>query len=237
MPLKKASYARIAALDAGSAGAIAGRLKKISFGLNSDVHVVSASHSGSELAVELAVRREVEGQTFDSDKGRFVGEKRYDYRQLQFEIDTASALARTPGARRDLGPLVEQLRRCGASSAEVVDLRVDMLAWTEAFLRMYQTAQFGAMVVDDYFTEPRLIGRYAAKSVDNRLDLEFTRRHAGQLRSMRFAVFAEGVRRSVEVRRDMVLSVTSAEEEDLENFFEEQEKLLKSHSSVSDDDE
>ena len=52
----------------------------------------------------------------------------------------------------------------------------------------------------------------------------------GSLRSIRFAFFHQGVRRSVEARSNAVLSLTSADEEDLAEFSTEQERLLLKHA-------
>lgn len=232
MPIKKASFTKITGVGSGAIQALASRLKKVGFGINSDMHVIAVDQGADALRIEVALRREVQGTTFDSDKGNFIEDKRFEYKQHFFQLDAEKGLASTPGGKRDFKLLFDLLARCGQSGAEAVDLRVDVLAWTRALLKMYDSAQLGSVVVDDYFSEPKMLGRYSAKSVDNSIDWNFLE-NSGSLRSVRLGFFHDGVRRSVEARVDAVLSVTSGDEDDLDDLFNEQQKLMLTHCTVA----
>ena len=233
MPIKKASFINITGVGSGAVQALASRLKKVGFGFNSDLQVIAVDLSADALAVEVALRREVQAITFDSENAKFTEDKRFEYKRYYFQLDAAKGLATTPGGKRDFKLLFELLGKCGQSGAQSVELRVDVLAWTRAMLKMYDSAQLGSVVVDDFFSEPKMLGRYSAKSVDNSIDWNFLENSSGSLRSVRLGFFTDGVRRSVEARVDAVLSVTSSDEDDLDGLYSEQQQLLLSHSTVA----
>jgi hypothetical protein len=99
--------------------------------------------------------------------------------------------------------------------------------------KLYDTAQLAQLVLDMYYAEPKLIGRYSAKTVDNRLDPKLLSETGGHIRSLRMGFFHEGVRRTVELRADTVLSCTSSDEDDLELFFKQQRELALKYSSAA----
>jgi len=233
MPLAKQSFVRAAQVDAAGLPNLSTRLVKVSFGLNYDLQVLGTDRADDQLAVEIAQRRQREPLGFDETRGALVPEKRYEYRRLFFNLDTKAHVASTPGAKRDLSVFLELLRRCGATEMEFSDLVVDLLPWAESLLKLYETAQLGGLVLDQFYAEPRLIGRFSAKTVDNRLDLKALANAPGKLRSLRLGFFYEGLRRSVEARFDGVLSVTSNDEDDLPAFLAEQQKLYLKHATGS----
>jgi hypothetical protein len=230
MPLRKASFIRLSGVDAGQIQALASRLPKLAFGFDSDMQVLGVDKTPTTLAVEIVIRREREALVFDPGANSFGNEKRYEYRRHFFTLDAAAAIAETPGAKRDFNLLTEALRRAGASGAELAPLEADVTAWAREMAKLYETAQLAQLVLDMYYAEPRLIGRYSAKTVDNRLDPALLKEPGGHVRSLRMGFFHEAVRRTVELRADAVLSCTSADEDDLGVFFSEQRGLALKHS-------
>ena len=237
MPTLKASYGRLKGFDPASLPALATRLAKVRFDMSSDTQVIGTDRGPGRLSVELALRREREGLAYDDAKGALVVHKGYEYARRYFTLEAESAVASTPGGRRDLTLFTELLKRCGAGGVELLDLRCDMAAWARDFLHLYDSAQLGGLVIDNYYAEPKLMGRYAAKTVDNRIDLKLIGELAGKLRSIRFSFFYEGLRRSAEARVDGVLSVSSSDEEDVASFFGEQQRLYLKHCHAGKKDE
>jgi recombinational DNA repair protein RecR len=228
----KGTFVKVAGVEAGALQAFAARLKKITFGINSEEQVLGIDLEGQSLSCEVATRREREVPVFDADKGVLAMDKRNEYRSLFFTVDTKGGVASTPGARRDLSLFAELLKRAGAGAVEFADLSVDILTWARALTQMYDTAQLAQFVVDKFYAEPKLIGRYTAKSVDNRLELQALGDLPGHLKSLKLSFFHYDVRRTVEARSDGVLAVTSSEDEDTEHFFQEQVKLLLKHAAL-----
>jgi hypothetical protein len=226
----KACFARLEGVDPASLTSLKQRLPKITFDANNDVQVTGVDVRSGALSFEAALRKKVEVPEFSADKNALVTAEAYTYRRLLFTIEPASGVISTPGAKRDFNLGVELLKRAGAGNAEVSELRLDLLSWARGLLKMYDDAQLNNIVLDAFYAEPKLIGRYSAKSVDNRLELKQLDDISGQLRSLRYGFFYYGVRRSVEARVDSVISVSSGEEDDLEHFFAEQAKLLLEHS-------
>jgi hypothetical protein len=232
MPLRKASFIRLTGVDPGQVQGLASRLPKLAFGFDSDLQVLGVDKTPATLAVELVLRREREALVFDAGANQFASEKRYEYRRHYFHLDAAGAIAETPGAKRDFGLLAEALRRAGAGGVELAPLEADVTAWGRAMAKLYDTAQLAQLVLDMYYAEPKLIGRYSAKTVDNRLDPALLREPGGHVRSLRLGFFHEGVRRTVELRADAVLACSSSDEDDLELFFKQQRELLLQHASA-----
>jgi hypothetical protein len=231
MAMLKSTFAWIKGFDHSALASTAARLRKITFGLNSEEQVLAVDVDDPRLAVEVAARREREVPAFDAEKGVIVSEKRHVYRTLYFMLDSKARVVSTSGARRDLALCAGLLKRAGAGGVELGDFHVDLLAWTRAFLKLYDTSQLAQLTLDRFYCEPKLIGRYTAKTLDNRLDLEALTDLPGQLRSIRLSFFHYDVRRSIEARSDGVLAVTSGEEEDLVHFSNEQVPLLIKHAS------
>jgi len=236
----KAAFGLLSPLDPAQIDSLASRLRKVDFEFGEGLKVIgvdksAARHgSGARLTVELVQRRAREGRRFDDTENKVVSETRFEDRVLIFSLDFSSAIAETPGSFRDLGIFCEALKRAGGGrEIEQQRLLVSLLPWVQEVAKMYETAQLGQVVVDNLFIEPRLIGRYTAKSVDNRLDMAYLQEVAGQLRSLRLGFFHEGVRRSVEARADGVLVVSASDEEDAEHFFNEQRQIILSHSSAA----
>lgn len=230
----KGTFVKMTGIEAGALQALAARLKKIAFGTNSEEQVLGIDLEGQRLSCELATRREREVPVFDADKGVLAMDKRNEYRSLFFTLDTKGGVVSTPSARRDLNLFAELLKRAGAGAVEFADLSVDILTWARALTQMYDTAQLAQLVLDKYYSEPKLIGRYTAKSVDNRLELQALGGLPGQLKSLKLSFFHYDVRRTVEARNDGVLEVTSSEDEDTEHFFQEQVTLLLKHAALPD---
>jgi hypothetical protein len=230
MPQLKSSFARLSHADPSQLEAFANRLRRVNFELGEGHRVLAVDRQPPQLTVQLVARRLRDVRHFDEANGKFVSERAPVDRELYFSVDLQSRILATPGGRRDFGVLVELLRKTGGGSdLEAQPLIIDLVSWVKALLKMYENAQLGQLVVDSLFVEPRMIGRYTAKSVDNRLDLGYIEKAAGQLRSLRLGFFHEGSRRSVEARSDATLSITSSEEEDAEHFFAEQRQLLLQH--------
>jgi hypothetical protein len=230
MPQLKSSFARLSHVDPSQLESLAQRLRRVDFELGEGHRVLAVDRKPPQLTVQVVARRLRDLRHFDEAGGKFVSERGPVDRELYFNIDFNTRIVATPGGKRDFGTLIELLRRAGGGrDLEVEPLVVDLSSWVKALLKMYETAQLGQLVLDSLFVEPRLIGRYSAKSVDNRLDLDYVEKVAGQLRSLRLGFYHEGSRRSVEARTDATLSISSSDEEDAEHFFDEQRQLLLSH--------
>jgi hypothetical protein len=228
----KTSYAMLKGVDAAGLAAVSTRLAKIRFGMTSDTQVLGVDRNPARLAIEAAVRKERDAPVFDDARGVLASEKRYEYKQHYFTLDAAKGVVSTPGAKRDFQVLAGLLKQAGATGVEINGVHVDLQAWIRAFTKTYDTAQLGLLVIDNFYAEPKLIGRFSAKSMDNRLELKQIEELGGSLRSIRFAFFHNGIRRMAEARADGVLSVSSADQDDLEEFADEQEKLLLKHADV-----
>jgi hypothetical protein len=233
MPLRKASFIQFRGVAAGQTQNLASRLPKVAFGFDCDLQVLGVDRERDRLTAEVVVRREREALNFDATANAFSQEKRYEYRRHFFTLDSASGIGETPGAKRDFTLFVEALKRAGATGVELEPLAADVAAWGGEMAKLYDTAQLAQLVLDMYYAEPKLIGRYSAKTVDNRLDPALLREPGGAIRSLRMGFFHEGVRRTVELRADAVLVCSSADEDDLEIFFKEQRALALKHSSVT----
>ncbi len=232
MPQAKLSFARLSPLDAAQATSLSQRLPKVAFEQGQGSRVIGVDRAGERLSLELVARRLREGRRYDEASNKMVAEQVAVDRSMHFSVDFASGLAETSGSRRDFGLLVDALQRSGASSELAAQpIILDLATWIKDMLRMYESAQLAGMVVDGLFVEPRLIGRYSAKTMDNRVDMDFIEAKAASLRSLRLSFFYEGLRRSVEARADGTLVVQSGEEEDLEDFLSEQRKLFLKHSA------
>jgi hypothetical protein len=231
MPLLKTCFAKLKGFDPSEVQAVSTRLNKITFGLNLDMQVIGTDRTATQLNIEVATRRKREVDEFNDAKGTLTREERYEYKRHLFNADAGSGVAATPGAKRDFKLLTELLHRAGAAGAESENLIVDLQAWTQGLLKMYESAQLAQLVLENFCAEPKLIGRYTARTVDNRLDPKLLESPGGSLKAIRLSFFHDGVRRTVEARNDAVLTVTSADEDDLEHFASEQRQLLLKHSS------
>lgn len=230
MPQLKSSFARLTHTDPAQLEPLVQRLRKIGFELGEGHRVIGIDRRPPEFTMQVVMRRLREARHFDEAQDKFVAENVPVDRELYFNVDLRTGLAGTPGGKRDFAVLIELLKRAGAGrDLEAHPLVIDVHGWLLELLKMYETAQLAQVVIDSLFVEPRMIGRYSAKSVDNRLDLDYIQRVAGQLRSIRLGLFHDGVRRTVEARTDGTLVITSSDEEDAEHFFSEQRQVLLSH--------
>jgi hypothetical protein len=232
MPLSKLTFARLVPLDPSQATSLAQRLPRTAFEHGQGTKVIAVDRRGERLSVQLVNRRLREGQRYNEAENKMVAEQIANDREVFFNIDFAGGMAETPGSRRDFTLLLDAFKRSGAGTElEAQPIVVDIFPWAKEVLKMYETAQLANLVIDNYYVEPRLIGRYSAKAVDNRIDLAYLEEKAASLRSLRLGFFHEGLRRSVEARADGVLAVSSGEEEDLEHFVSEQRQILLKHSA------
>jgi hypothetical protein len=227
----KACFAKLAGVEAPSLTSLSQRLPKITFDANNDVQITGVDHHAPTLSFEAAVRKKTTVAQFDSSQNAVVTHEDYTFRSVHFTLDAGQGIISTPGAKRDFTLAAELLKRAGAGQAEAAELHLDLLAWARGLLKMYEDAQLASIVLDHFYAEPKLIGRYTAKSVDNRLELKQLDEMEGQLRSLRYSFFYYGVRRVVEARVDAVVVVTSGEEDELEHFFAEQAKLMLTHTT------
>ena len=232
MPQIKASFARLQGFDPAGFQTAAARLKKVRFDINSDLQVLAIDQDFPRMNIELAQRKQREALVYNEAEGKFSMAQNYEYRRHFFTIDAQSATLQTPGGKRDFALLVELLKKTGSGGVELQELSVDLAAWGKMFLKSQDNAQLGQIVFDNFYSEPRLIGRYSAKTVDNRADLNLLEDVPASLRSIRLSYFHDGVRRTVEVRSDAVLSVASSDEEDSEHLFDEQRRLLLAHTAL-----
>jgi hypothetical protein len=237
MPLLKRSYCRLDGVDSGAIQSLAARLKKLSFSLNSDIQTLGVDAGRDSLGLEFAVRRKQQGQVFSEAEQKFVTATGYDYKRHYFELDGRSHIAATPGGFRDFKLLAAALKGAGATAVEPRELTVDVAGWARDLLKHHDSAQLAAIVIEDFYSEDqqKLIGRYSAKSLDNRLEPGMLKPDTGSLKSLRLAYFEEGARKSVEVRANGVLSLTCSDEEELAQFLDEQRGLMLSHSSLADE--
>lgn len=232
MPQLKASFIRMSGVSAGQVQSLGAQLLKLSFGFDSDMQVLGADRERDSLSAEIVLRRERETLSYDPQANAFGTEKRYEYRRHMFTLNAQSGIAQTPGAKRDFTLFADALKRAGATGVELQPLETDVTAWARDMAKLYDTAQLAQLVLDMYYAEPKLIGRYSAKTVDNRLDPALLKEPGGHIRSLRLGFFHEGVRRTVELRADAVLSCTSGDEDDLEMFFKEQQMLALKYSTA-----
>ena len=147
-------------------------------------------------------------------------------------IHVVATIELAPGKREQyLALFAELLKRCGAGGVEIGEVKVDLIAWAREFIKLYETAQLGQLVLDRFYAEPKLTGRFTAKTVDNRIDLKAVEEAPGYLKSIRFSFYNYDARRSVEVRDDGVLSAGSSDDEELEQFFGEMARLYLKHAA------
>lgn len=233
MPNAKTCFARLKGVEAGQLQALALRLSKISFDLNCEYKVIGLDRDFPRLSLDVVARRLRTIRRFDDAQGKVVQEERNEDRIYEFTLDAEKGMASTPGGRRDFTILLDVLKRAGAGNAELLGLLVELLPWTREIVKMYDSAQLGNLVIDSMFIEPRLIGRYSAKTVDNRLDLKFIEENAGKLKSIRLKFFVEGMLRGVEARADGVLVTSSSDLDDLEHFTQEMHKVFLKHAEAA----
>lgn len=238
MPMLKRSYCRLDGVEPGAIQTIATRLRKLAFSVNSDMQTLGVDTGKDTLGVEFAVRRKQSGQVYSEAEQKFVSATGYDYKRLYFEIDAKAGIASTPGAYRDFSLLAAALKSVGASNVEAQALHIDVAGWAKELLKHHDSAQLAAIVLDDFYSEDqqKLIGRYSAKSVDNRLEPAMLKPQTGNLKSLRLSFFDAGVRKSVEVRANGVLSLTCSDEEELAPFLEQQSRLMLERSSLAAED-
>jgi hypothetical protein len=230
MPQLKTSFARLSYTDPAQLESLAQRLRRVAFEFNEGYRVIGVDRQPPALTVQAVARKLREVRHFDETEGKFVVEKAAVDREIYFTVDLHSGIAQSPGGKRDFGVLLELWKRAGGGNdLEAQPLVIDLMGWLKELLKMYESAQLGQVVIDGLFVEPRLIGRYSAKSVDNRIDMDYLERAAGQLRSLRLGMFHEGARRSVEARVDATVGINSSDEDDAEHFFTEQKALLLKH--------
>ena len=233
MPIRKASFIQLHGVAAGQVQNLATRLPKVVFGFDCELQVLGVDRERDRLTTEVVVRREREALAFDPAANAFSSEKRYEYRRQFFTLDAATGIAETPGGKRDFNFFSDVLKRAGITNVELGPLVTDVAAWAREMAKLYDTAQLAQLVLDMYYAEPKLIGRYSAKTVDNRLDPNLLKEPGGAIRSLRLGFFYEGVRRTVELRADAVLVCSSGDEDDLPIFFGEQRALALKYSTVS----
>jgi hypothetical protein len=232
MPNSKRCFARLKGVDAGQLQALSTRISKISFDINCEYKVIGVDRDFPRLSLDVVHRRPRRVRRYDDAEGKVVQEERNEDRIHEFALDAETQVISTPGGKRDFAILLDLLKRAGAGAAEVVSLQAELAPWAREIVKMYDSAQLGSLVLDSLFIEPRLIGRYSAKTVDNRLDLKFLDENAGKLRSIRLAFFVEGMRRSVEARADGVMAVSSSDMDDLEHFAGEMHRLFLKFAAV-----
>jgi hypothetical protein len=235
MAQSKASFARLKGVEAGALQTLSTRLHKISFDINCEYKVIALDRAFPRLGLDVVQRRPRRVRRYDDAQGKVVQEERSEDRLHYFLLDAAAGVASTTGGRRDLSILLELLKRAGAGAAEIQPLAVELLPWLKELIKMYDAPQLGHLVVDNMFVEPRMLGRYTAKTLDNRLDLKFLEENAAKLRALKLGFFVEGLRRSVEARQDGVITVSSVDLDDLEHFAQEQHKLFLKHAAVPED--
>lgn len=200
-------------------------LRVVDFEFGEGLKCIGADVDRGNLTVELVQRRQAEVRKFDDAEDKLIIQKRVKEKVQMFTL-YPDGYATTPGSFRDFAMFSEAMRRVGFPDFEPRVVVVEMLPWVKQIAKMYPTAQLGNLVLDNVFQEPRMIGQYAAKSVDNRLDMAYLQEMAGQIKSVKVGFFHEGVRRSVEAAAKGVLTVTSSDEEDLDHFFAEQYAVL-----------
>lgn len=222
MPQIKTTFARLRGLEEGQLQALASRLSEVNFAKNPGLQVVGVDRDYPALSFELVQRTEKEYRQYDDDEKKLVVSKRFNDRVLFCTIDVKKQLIHTPQGRRDLGLFAELLKQCGAGyEMELIELECDVIGWAREMVKMYDTAQLGLASYEHFFVEPKMIGKYQTKTVDNQLNLDAISQQPGRVKSLRVSFFFEGTKRSAELRRDGVLMVSSGDEEDLEHFWAE----------------
>jgi hypothetical protein len=233
MPNAKTCFTRLKGVDASQLQALALRLSKISFDINCEYKVIGLDRDFPRLNLDVVARRPRTVRRFDDTQGKVVQEERNEDRIYEFALDAENGMAHTPGGRRDFTILLDLLKRSGVGAAELVNLQVELTPWTREIVKMYDSAQLGNLVMESLYIEPRLIGRYSAKTVDNRLDLKFIEENAGKLKSIRLKFFFEGMLRGVEARTDGVLIASSSDLDDLEHFARDMHKVFLKHAEAA----
>ncbi len=232
MPNAKTCFARLKGVDSSQLQALALRLSKISFDINCEYKVIGLDRDFPRLGLDVVARRPRTVRRFDDAQGKVVQEERNEDRIYHFTFDADSGMASTPGGRRDFVILLDLLKRSGVGGAELINLQVELTPWTREIMKMYDSAQLGNLVMDSLYLEPRLIGRYSAKTVDNRLDIKFIEENAGKLKSIRLKFFFEGMLRGVEARTDGVLVASSSDLDDLDHFATDMHKVFLKHADA-----
>jgi len=238
MPICKGSFATFPAYS-GDIINIAARLRNVDFEFGEGIKCIAADRNRTWIAgaaavleCEIVQRKAVETIKYDDAESKLLTVKTVREKVNTFRYDPATGIAETAGSFRDFAIFAEAMQRSGAGKDfEPRPMLVDMLAWVQAVVAMYPTAQLGRVVVDNLYVEPRCIGQYSAKTVDNRLDMAYLETVAGQIRSIKLAFFDEGCRCSIEATAKATLTVTSSDEEDVDHLFIEQRAVMLEHST------
>jgi len=221
----KTTHATFTGIDPVSIHNIAERLRGISFGMNSEVHVTGADVDNNTLSVEIITRKEREVPMFDEDKGVLIREMQFKYSSLFFTLNMDTNIAQTYGGARDFAVLADV---CKAAGCELMiePLCIDLKAWSDALLEAQNTAQFAGCVIQKHYSD-NLIGQFNAKSIDNRLHDDML---TGQtVKSMKFSYYHYDVRVAVEVRNDATITVSCSDDESLDQMHREHVALMLSN--------
>jgi hypothetical protein len=214
MPLLKRTFAHLS-IDQPRFKAA---LPNVKFAAGCNLNVVNLSDGADEFSFTLVVRKETDFPRLLDGKRVIETINKDRFRDVTLHLDGTLELQST----RDMKLIWALVTRCGFSDLEVSGggRDVHLLKWAKEIMEAHEFVQLGGVQIDGMRVDPTLMGRYTAKTIDNRVVMSFLEENQRNLSSVKLAWFDMGLKQTLTAHQNGTLEATCKDSEELYHLFD-----------------
>jgi hypothetical protein len=193
---------------------------------NKEYAFIGKDFDGEALLVEMLRGWATEYRKWDSDERIFRAATFEQSKVLTFTIRNGYLEAPSIRAAKHFSAAMGFI---GLSMYPLRTVEINLLDWLKASLMLHATSQLGSITISG-LRDDNFVGKFDAKSIEHRIDMDYIIEHADGLRSVRLGWFDNGLRCSVTATSGGKLECSCRDEEYLPELFDIQRRLYLSYA-------
>jgi hypothetical protein len=179
--------------------------------------------TADSLEFEILRRWTKPVRTWVDETGEFSLENQQQEKLLEFKL--RDGIMQMPSTR-SIKQLAQVMAGNGLADVPLALVNINLVDWLKATLMAHDGSQLGGLTLHGFPADNQLMGKFDAKSFDNRVHMDYISVHAHQLTSVKIGWFDDGIKHSVQVSANGKLECGCKDPDMLLDHYDRERKLM-----------
>jgi hypothetical protein len=192
---------------------------------NQEYTYLSRDHDGDNLGIEILHRQKIVSNLWNDEQRKFNPREIIREKLLAFNIRDGFVELPSTRAAKHFAAVMGYI---GMAAYIIMPVEVNLLNWLKSSLMLHSSSRLRNVIINGVRDES-FIGKFDAKTVDKRIDMNYILEHAYGLRSIKIGWFDDGMKCGVTASQNGKLECCCRDYDMLVDLFDRERRLLLQH--------